>query len=120
MLGRYLTGGCHCRPHDNRSWGPDCAGHVSDPRRFKRAEAREAAEEMTGTLDAHWPDEAARGECRHGCNGDCIVAGIGSDVCDFLCHPGFERDEARAARIDTILDMELPRFAGALERLKDS
>jgi hypothetical protein len=36
--------------------------------------------------------EAAEGECRHHCNGDCIVLGTGSDVCDFLCHPGLEAD----------------------------
>jgi hypothetical protein len=46
MLGRWLTGGCHCRPRGNRPWGPDCAGHGSDPRRFKRRERREVAREL--------------------------------------------------------------------------
>lgn len=29
-------------------------------------------------------------DCRHGCNGDCIARGTGSEVCDFTCHPGLE------------------------------
>jgi hypothetical protein len=44
--------------------------------------------------------EAAEGECRHHCNGDCIVLGTGSDVCDFLCHPGLEADPVKAERFD--------------------
>lgn len=50
MLGRWLTGGCHCRPHDNRTWGPDCAGHESDPRRAKRIERRELERELAEDL----------------------------------------------------------------------
>jgi hypothetical protein len=46
MLGRWLTGGCRCRPRDNRTWGLDCAGHESDPRRFKRIEQRELEREL--------------------------------------------------------------------------
>jgi hypothetical protein len=60
MLGRWLTGGCHCRPHDNRSWGLDCAGHGSDPRRFKRREqreVREAVERFRGILNGLEPQE---------------------------------------------------------------
>jgi hypothetical protein len=60
MPGRWLTGGCHCRPHDNRSWGPDCAGHESDPRRVRRREqreVREVAERFRGILRELGPQD---------------------------------------------------------------
>jgi hypothetical protein len=43
MLGRWLTGGCGCgrRLKFRQPLGPDCCGHASDPRRFKRREQRE-------------------------------------------------------------------------------
>jgi hypothetical protein len=50
MPGRWLTGGCRCRPHDNRSWGPDCAGYESDPRRVRRRERRELEREIETEL----------------------------------------------------------------------
>ena len=48
LLGRYLTGGCGCgkRLKFRQPLGPDCCGHDSDPRRFKRAEARQVEQEI--------------------------------------------------------------------------
>jgi hypothetical protein len=71
------------------------------PRWLTKAE--EAAEEEAIRQEIIMDEEAIRGECRHGCNGDCIVMATGSDVCNFLCHPGLERDEEKASRVETYL-----------------
>ncbi len=56
--------------------------------------------------------EALEGECRHCCNGDCIVLGTGSDVCDFTCHPGLTADPVKAERFEGKL-AELERGSAA-------
>jgi hypothetical protein len=43
-------------------------------------------------------------DCRHGCNGDDVVRGYGSDVCDFTCHPGLALDPEKAARYEAALE----------------
>jgi len=62
MLGRWLTGGCGCgrRLKSRQPLGPDCCGHGSDPRRFKRREQREvrkAVDRFRGILDGLEPQE---------------------------------------------------------------
>jgi hypothetical protein len=62
MIGRWLTGGCGCgrRLKFRQPLGPDCAGHGSDPRRFKRREqreVREAVERFRGILNGLEPQE---------------------------------------------------------------
>jgi hypothetical protein len=105
MLGRFRRSpvrGCRSMDH--------LCGRCSDggeTRWRKRQEQRELEREFAGW--ASWHDSAegrewlerglaeAEGwpgwdfsDCRHGCNGDCIARGTGSEVCDFTCHPGLE------------------------------
>ncbi|WP_433363940.1 hypothetical protein [Streptosporangium sp. CA-115845] len=88
MLGRYQAPGC-C-PGMREGWrrtrrvdGPDCSGGGTDTRWRKRVEQREFARELRPTILLPHPMEDLS-DCRHGCNGDCLVSG--SDVCTFACH----------------------------------
>ncbi len=98
MLGRFRTGGCGCGVP-----GPDCSGHERDTRKRKRAEAREVEREVrqAGAYVIPAPFTGLS-DCRHGCNGDCIVLGGGSEVCTFTCHPGLSPDPVRSARAAAI------------------
>ena len=84
-------------------------GDGNETRAFKRVEQRELARELAPETGIEWlaslePALYDLSDCRHGCNGDCIVTGIGSDVCDFTCHPGLEHDEDKAARVAAALE----------------
>lgn len=86
MLGRRQVPGCCPGTRAGMPPGPDCSGGGSmGTRAAKRAEQRQALT-LTEEDDDPFEREAARGECRHGCNGDDIVNGYDSGVCDFLCH----------------------------------
>jgi hypothetical protein len=81
MLGHFTRGpgGYKCR----------CCREYNTTQRRKNAERRELAAELASGADGEWL--AGTGplmdspDCRHGCNGDCVVSG--SDRCDFTCHP---------------------------------
>jgi hypothetical protein len=62
MLGRWLAGGCGCgrRLKFRQPLGPDCCGHGSDPRRFKRIEQRETERELAEDLADAATARAAR------------------------------------------------------------
>jgi hypothetical protein len=87
MLGHYCRGGpggyrCPCcKPFEGARWR-------------KRDEARELARDLAPVADDEWLASLVPlidpSDCRHGCNGDCIARGTGSDVCNFLCHPGLD------------------------------
>ena len=83
-------------------------------RKWKRREGRAVAREIRrwrGWYDgdgAPWvadPDA----DCRHGCNGDCVVTGMGSDTCNFTCHPFLELDERQAAQLEAALPLRALR-----------
>ena len=96
MLGRYCRGpgGYKCR----------CCRDDDTTRWRRRIERRELARELAPVADDEWLASIVPlidpSDCRHGCNGDCIVLGAGSDVCDFLCHPGLTEDPVRAERLE--------------------
>ncbi len=102
MLGRYRIGFCQ----DSR-----CCPQHGKVRKRKRAEQRQAdmeiseaiGEALAAMLDVLDPDGFVQyddGDCRHGCNGDCVVLGGGSGVCDWRCHPGLTLDPVKAARFE--------------------
>lgn len=43
-------------------------------------------------------------DCRHGCNGDCVVLGYDNGQCGITCHPGLHYDPEQAARRDAMED----------------
>lgn len=90
-------------PRDDE-WFTDAAGARRGQRHRER---QEVVRELAPVADDDW--RASIGllidlsDCRHGCNADCIVLGAGSDVCDFLCHPGLTTDPVWAARFEAKL-----------------
>ena len=97
MLGRARTR--LIDPRDDE-WFTDATG----ARRGQRHRERQELRELAPVADDEWlaaiDPLIDPSDCRHGCNGDCIVLGSGSDVCDFLCHPGLTTDPVRAERLE--------------------
>lgn len=85
MAGVYARLRC---PVCRAAAGPDCAaaGHaVRDQRHADKAALRRYAgtvvQEEAAAVDA----DNDPSDCRHGCNGECVVSG--SEKCSFFCHP---------------------------------
>lgn len=85
------------RVHSRRTHGDtrdDALAPASRRRIQRHREGREtAAAAAAGTGPQHWSEWLAGplsdwSDCRHGCNGDCVVRETGSGVCTFTCHPG--------------------------------
>ncbi|MGA4989848.1 hypothetical protein [Nonomuraea bangladeshensis] len=59
------------------------------------------------------PDVMQGGECRHGCNGDCVYGG--SEACNFTCHTLTSREDAIFEQLDRrameLLGEEMVEFA---------
>lgn len=77
MLGRFQTPGCCPSAREGwrrtrRVYGPDCSGAGSDTRWRKRREQREFARSLLPEGELLAPGDGL-GECRHGCNGDCVM-----------------------------------------------
>jgi hypothetical protein len=43
-------------------------------------------------------------DCRHGCNGDCVVLGYDNGVCGISCHPGLHYSPEAAERVALKMD----------------
>jgi hypothetical protein len=109
LLGRYQIPGCCPGTRKGLPPGPDCSGGGSGgARQAKRREQRALAASVADDL-APEPSAYLHGplfdwsDCQHGCNGDCVVADAGSDVCTWQCHPGMVTDPVKAARFAHVL-----------------
>ena len=86
MLGDMRQSWCrHCRAQP----GPDCPDWGHSTRGAKRREQRAVRDETSllvvpSAREADLDRRLTGGDCRHGCNGDCITSG--SERCDFTCH----------------------------------
>jgi hypothetical protein len=104
---RRWKGCAMCKPWKFAGYGDAERMPYAALRQFPTSGGQRVSRHDVGLWDsggkADWAErEAVAGECRHGCNGDCLVLGSGSEVCDFLCHPGLSLDPVRAARTAAI------------------
>lgn len=84
MLGDMRQPSC---PRHRDPPGLDCPDKGKDTRAEKRLEQRQFRREVELLAEPSWlhvPWLHSGGDCRHGCNGDCLVSG--SPVCDLACH----------------------------------
>lgn len=88
MLGRYQIGWCD---------DPRCCPNHRRVRKRKRAEQRAFQSALMPEASLEWLASFIPGydlsDCRHGCNGDCLVSG--SERCSFTCHPELDPAQLR-------------------------
>lgn len=99
MSGKYFGQCPGCR--NGRHVGPDCGGSGPESTRRRRKVENAAVRRYTAVAAAEeaYAEDAENdpGDCRHGCNGDCVTNG--DTRCNFTCHQGdiMRTDSSRLA-----------------------